>query len=117
MSAHDWISDWLWPFVRGDMSPRDFEAWAYKAPELEDALPEELFLETISLDFADQGSVFMLRQKLAEFAGRDLELKCPCLTLPNLADVGIGTSSATRRAHPVQARPCGESGSVSRSRR
>jgi hypothetical protein len=78
------------------MSPREFEAWAYDAPELETALPKELFLETISLDYADRGSVFTLQQKLAEFAQRDQELKCLCLTLPNLADVGMGTDTHNR---------------------
>jgi hypothetical protein len=90
MSTQDWISDQLWPFARGDTPPREFEAWAYQAAELEAFLPEELYLEVVSLDYGDEGSVFTLRQRLAEFARRNSILKCECRTLPNLADVAMG---------------------------
>lgn len=90
MSTLDWISDRLWPFVRGDTPPREFEAWAYQAAELEAYLQKDLYLETISIDYTNEASVFTLRQRLAEFIRRNSIVKCECQALPNLADVAMG---------------------------
>src|SRR5262249_3886429 len=90
MNVESWVSDWLWPFVRGDVPPRDFEQWAYLAPELEKSLSSELYLETISADYRDEGAVYALRKRLAQYARASFPLRCQCITLPDLADVPMG---------------------------
>jgi hypothetical protein len=86
------------------MPPREFEAWAYRADELEAFLSEELYMEVISLDYRNESAVFTIRQQLAEFAWRNSALKCRCLTLPNLADVGMGEHEDVFRSLDQMAR-------------
>lgn len=87
MAKPDLILDCLWPFVRGDTPPHEFEQWAYRSSELEALLPRDLHLELLSTDYTDKDSVFLVRKRLAEFARQDSRLGCECPTLPDLADV------------------------------
>lgn len=83
----------IWKFVRGDMGPTEFEHWAYSESALEDQLGESLYLETVSADYASKRAVYEIRKSLEAYAREASNLRCECITLPNLADVGMGEAT------------------------
>jgi hypothetical protein len=51
---YDPILQQLWRFVRDDVPAAQFEQWVYSEPDLESHLGCELYLLTISTNFADK---------------------------------------------------------------
>lgn len=80
----------IWKFVRGDLGPTEFEQWAYVETGLEDLLGERLYMETISADYSSKGAVYVIRQSLGAYAREASNLRCECITLPDLAGVDMG---------------------------
>lgn len=83
----------IWTFVRGDMEPAEFEQWAYAETGLEGQLGERLYMETISADYSSKGSVYVIRRSLGAHARAASPLQCECITLRDLADVGMGSDA------------------------
>jgi len=84
----------VWCFVRGDTGTQDFEKWVYLTPRLEDLLGSELYLDVIATDYRDRNVVFVLKQRLSAWAQAAEPLACRCITLPDLAVLGMGGDSA-----------------------
>lgn len=80
----------IWQFVRGDMAPAEFEKWVYAAPELEGRLGHDLYLDAISLDYSRKKAVYEIRTSLKSYARNASNLRCECVTLRDLTDVGMG---------------------------
>lgn len=80
----------MWEFIRGDMRPTDFEQWVYSQPDLEERLGKALYLDTLSADYSSKRAVFDIRRSLEVYARDASDLRCECITLPDLADVGMG---------------------------
>lgn len=77
------------------MQPAEFEQWVYAQTDLEERMGQELYLNVLSVDYADGRAVFDIRQDLKAYAGRASTLRCSCITLPDLADAGMGDESTT----------------------
>lgn len=89
----------IWKFIRGDLGPTGFEQWACSESALEEQLGESLYLETVSADYASKRAVYEIRKSLEAYAREASNLRCECITLADLADVGMGqtpTSSFER---------------------
>lgn len=80
----------IWAFVRGDMEPSGFAQWAYSQPTLEDELGESLYLETISADYSSKLVAWNIGKSLEAYVRKTSSLRCECITLRDLADVGMG---------------------------
>ena len=83
----------IWKFVRGDMESADFEQWLYSEPGLEEQLGNTLYLDTISADYSCKRKVYEIRISLEVYAREASNLRCECITLPDLADVDMGEAS------------------------
>lgn len=79
----------IWKFLRGDMLPAEFESWVYSSPELEDSFGEKLYLDLISTNFSEDRAVLAIKEQLRSVALSQRESGCLCVTLPNLASVGM----------------------------
>lgn len=80
----------IYRFVRGDMNPQEFELWIYANPQMKERLSPPLYLDVISVDFRDSGSVYEIRQRLHDWVSQAEVLSCQCITLANLAVVDMG---------------------------
>ena len=83
----------IWTFVRGDLAPAEFEHWVYAEAGLEDQLGERLYMETVSADYSNKGAVYEIRQSLGAYAREASNLRCECITLRDLADIGMGADA------------------------
>lgn len=92
----------FWRFIRGDMSPGDFEAWLYAHETLEAMLGEPFYLELVSFDYRDQRALFVFRERLA--ARLRPALECECVTLPDLAVVPMGFDDQDARVFATHQR-------------
>jgi len=73
----------MWKFVRGDLSSSEFEEWLYQSSFFEKEVTDAYYLEVVSTDFMDKGSVYLLQKKLNAFLRKTFPLDCEC---PSLAD-------------------------------
>lgn len=80
----------IWEFLRGDLEPVDFEQWLYSEPELEGQLGYDLYLETISANYSCKRNVYEIKVRLEAYARESSNLRCQCITLPMIADIGMG---------------------------
>ena len=86
----------LWRFVRGDGESAEFEQWIYAhSEELESRLGEQPALEVLTSDFRSSADVACVKQLLREYAERESELECRCITLPTVAAIDMGEESNT----------------------
>jgi hypothetical protein len=67
---YDPILQQLWRFVRDDVPAAQFEQWVYSEPDLESHLGCELYLLTISTNFADKDATWSIREALAHDPAR-----------------------------------------------
>jgi hypothetical protein len=72
--------DTIWKFVREYISSQEFEQWIYAEPSLEEFLGELLYLDTISVDYSNKAAVIELQNTLEEFARKNSNLRCECIT-------------------------------------
>ena len=77
------------------MGPTEFERWACSEVGLENQLGEAFYLETVSVDYSNKNAVYEIRESLEAYAREASNLRCECITLPDLADLGMG-EEATR---------------------
>jgi hypothetical protein len=96
----------IWNFVRGDMGPTEFERWACSEVGLENQLGEAFYLETVSVDYSNKNAAYGIRESLEAYAREASNLRCECITLPDLADLGMGeeATSIALRTFETQAR-------------
>ena len=79
----------IWEFLRGDMASSDFESWVYSCLEFEELVGKNLYLDLISTNFGKNESVATIKGLLNEFAREQRPFSCWCVTLPNIAAVGM----------------------------
>ena len=94
MSLRDSFLADLWQFLRGDRAVAEFEQWIYAhSNELESRIGKQLALEVLASDFRSSAAVAGVKQLLREYAERESELECRCITLPTLAVIDMGEES------------------------
>jgi hypothetical protein len=81
-------------FIRGDLAPREFEAWICAEPLAEQRLGPELYLDTVSADFRSPDTVERLRGDLRKYARSNIPCDCRCIELPDLAVLPMGAEGA-----------------------
>jgi len=109
MSRRDPFLADLWQFVRGDGELAEFEQWIYAhSGELESRLGKQQTLEVLASNFRSREAVGGVRQLLREYAERESELECRCITLPTLAVIDMGEESEPVMATIEERRPRGE---------
>lgn len=96
--------DNIWKFVRGDMEPSEFARWVYSEPVLEDQLRGTLYLETISADYSNKLAVYDIRKSLEVYAREVSNLRCECIALPDLADLGMGEDASDTALRTLEQR-------------
>jgi hypothetical protein len=85
--------EYIWEFIRGDLSVGDFERMAYNDAALEDYLEHKLYLNVISNDFRSGDATHKLKQTLIEFQRSRRPLACRCIELGNAAVIDMGEES------------------------
>ena len=94
MSLRDSFLADLWQFLRGDRGVAEFEQWIYAhSDELESRLGKQPALGVLASNFRSSEAVVGVKQLLREYAERELELECRCITLPTLAVNDMGKES------------------------
>lgn len=84
----------LWRFVRGDAESAEFGQWIYgQSDQLESRLGKRPALDVLASDFRSPEAVAGVRRVLGEYAERVSDLKCRCITLPNVAVIDMGEQS------------------------
>ena len=84
----------LWRFLGGDTEPGDFEQWIYAhIDEWDVRLGTRSALDVIATDFRSPDAVSDVRRILREYAERVSDLACRCMTVPNVAVLGMGEES------------------------
>ena len=95
----------IWKFVRGDMGPAEFEQWACAETGLEGELGEAFYLETVSADYSNKNTVYEIRKSFEVHAREASNLRCQCIALRDLADIGMGPDTGiTLRTFETRAR-------------
>ena len=82
---------YMWEFVRGNLSVAQFEKWVYEHNTLEELLGKEFYLELISTNFQLPNDLYEIKQKLEGYLRESYELSCECITLSDLAVTCIGS--------------------------
>lgn len=85
--------EYIWKFIRGDLSTSDFERWVYATPTLEDIFGEAFYFEIISTKFSSKDDVFQLKEKIKEFILSTTSSACPCIQLSDISVVDFGCES------------------------
>lgn len=84
----------LWRLVRGDAERAEFEQWiCAHSEQLESRLGKQPALEILASDFRSSAEVACVKQLLREYAERESELECRCITLPTVAAIDMGEES------------------------
>lgn len=84
------VTEIIWKFVRGDMSPTEFEQWACSDGALEKQLGELLYLDVISADYSSKDAIYGIKKSLKAFALSASNIGCGCIALADLADIQMG---------------------------
>jgi hypothetical protein len=94
MSLRDPFLADLWRFLRGDRAVAEFEQWIYAhSDELESRLGKQPALEVLASNFRSSEAVVGAKQLLREYSEGVSDLKCRCVTLPNIAIIDMGEES------------------------
>ena len=88
------VTEKIWAFVRGDMSPTAFERWLYSETSLENLFGRDLYMEAIAANYADRAAVEEIRNKLAAYARSASPLRCQCVPLPRTSVLDMGDTNA-----------------------
>jgi hypothetical protein len=80
----------VWHFVRGDMSPKEFELWICSNPQMEPQLGAAFYFDLIAADYHDLDVVHDFKRRLSLWALGVEPLHCLCITLADLALVNMG---------------------------
>jgi hypothetical protein len=87
----------------------EFEQWIYAhSEELQSRLGEQPVLEVLASDFRSSAEVACVKQLLREYAERESELECRCITLPTVAAIDMGEESEAVLATIEQRQSRGE---------
>ena len=76
--------DIIWKFIRGYISPQEFEQWVYAELSLEELLGESFYLDTISVDYSSKVAVANFQNTLEDFGRENSNLRCECITYQDL---------------------------------
>src|SRR5262245_11694298 len=80
----------LWRFIRGDISPAEFDAWVCTEPEAERALGPQLHLRAISASYGDPYQVDLVKSEIERFLRESVPARCACLEMRDLQVVPMG---------------------------
>ena len=83
------LDNWIWPFLRGDLSPLEFERWVYANDSLEEFFGNNLCLEEIAANYADREERFQIKKLLRTFAANQFDLLCACITHENVSVIDM----------------------------
>lgn len=109
MSPRDSFFADLWRFLRGDGPVAEFEQWIYAhSDELESRIGKQPALEILASNFRSREVVAGVKQLLRDYAERESQLDCRCITLPNVAVIDMGEESEPVLATIEERRSRGE---------
>jgi hypothetical protein len=109
MSFRDSFLADLWRFLRGDGAVAEFEQWIYAhSEELESRVGKQLALEILASNFRSREAVAGVKQLLRDYAERESQLDCRCITLPTVAVIDMGEESEPVLATIEERRARGE---------
>lgn len=88
----------LWKFVRGDMTPAEFDYWACRDSNLESRLGNPFWLDMVSVNYSMGDDVKQIRKQLEDYLLAATERSCECIRLGNIAIIDMGNHEETFRS-------------------
>src|SRR5579883_2912537 len=90
------VARYLWEFVRGQITPQDFEQWLYGMPELESMLSPDRYHELISADYSQSEDQRTLRKQICGWLDSSGESCCACLDWNEREKIGMDSEMSDR---------------------